>query len=178
MPKKKTARQRDRARRQQQFKEAERQAAAQERFREGHARLIAERTDDPRFVQQRRGADGERILAWHQGTPADREIRAALEEQKRAFRAKFGRDPGPADPVFFDPDADEPVPLALEHFDESLDELARAAESGELEVDPALIRAWQELGYILTEENMHLFSAEEVATWYETVERHRDELDM
>lgn len=32
--------------------------------------------------------------------------------QKEHFREKFGRDPGPEDPVFFDPDADEPRPLS------------------------------------------------------------------
>lgn len=33
---------------------------------------------------------------------------ALLEEHRQAFREKFGREPGPGDPVFFDPDADEP----------------------------------------------------------------------
>ena len=37
--------------------------------------------------------------------------RAILEAQRQRFRAKFGRDPGPHDPVFFDPDAIEPVPM-------------------------------------------------------------------
>lgn len=35
-----------------------------------------------------------------------------LLKQREAFRKKFGRDPGPGDPVFFDPDADEPRPLS------------------------------------------------------------------
>jgi hypothetical protein len=38
----------------------------------------------------------------------------ALREQRQAFVEKFGREPGPADPVFFDPDADSPVPLSEE----------------------------------------------------------------
>jgi hypothetical protein len=41
----------------------------------------------------------------------DDAVERALEEQLQAFRAKFGRDPGPEDPLFFDPDADEPRPL-------------------------------------------------------------------
>lgn len=36
----------------------------------------------------------------------DDAVEQALEEQLRAFRAKFGRDPGPDDPLFFDPDAE------------------------------------------------------------------------
>jgi hypothetical protein len=31
-----------------------------------------------------------------------------LEDARRAFVEKFGREPGPHDPVFFDPDADTP----------------------------------------------------------------------
>jgi hypothetical protein len=31
-----------------------------------------------------------------------------LEDARRAVIEKFGREPGPYDPVFFDPDADTP----------------------------------------------------------------------
>lgn len=41
-------------------------------------------------------------------TPRMQEI---VESQLQRFREKFGRDPGPNDPVFFDPDAAEPVPI-------------------------------------------------------------------
>jgi hypothetical protein len=37
-----------------------------------------------------------------------------LESQRIAFREKFGRDPGPEDPIFFDPEADTPQPFPLE----------------------------------------------------------------
>jgi len=39
------------------------------------------------------------------------EVQRLMEMQLERFREKFGRDPGPEDPVFFDPDADEPRPL-------------------------------------------------------------------
>ena len=35
-----------------------------------------------------------------------------LQEQRLAFIAKFGREPGPGDPVFFDPDADTPTEMS------------------------------------------------------------------
>jgi hypothetical protein len=44
------------------------------------------------------------------------EMMDALEEQKAAFRAKFGREPGPKDPIFFDPDAEEPRPIPIEQL--------------------------------------------------------------
>jgi len=37
-----------------------------------------------------------------------------FEEQRQAFRRKFGRDPGPEDPIFFDPDSDTPQPVPPE----------------------------------------------------------------
>ena len=46
-----------------------------------------------------------------------------------------------------------------------------------VEVDPALIEAWCELGYVVTEDNRHLFSAGDVAAWDEAVRRHAGDLD-
>lgn len=40
------------------------------------------------------------------------EMLRAIEGQQEAFRKKFGRDMGPGDPLFFDPDCDEPTPLS------------------------------------------------------------------
>jgi hypothetical protein len=37
--------------------------------------------------------------------------------QEQFFREKFGRDPGPEDPIFFDPEADEPRPLSKEQIE-------------------------------------------------------------
>jgi hypothetical protein len=43
--------------------------------------------------------------------PVNEQMADALQKQLESFRRKFGRDPGPNDPVFFDPDADEPRPV-------------------------------------------------------------------
>jgi hypothetical protein len=51
------------------------------------------------------------------------ESMAIVERQLQAFREKFGREPGPDDPLFFDPDADTPQPFSLER---SIEESARA----------------------------------------------------
>jgi len=42
------------------------------------------------------------------------EIRDGLLKQREAFVAKFGREPGPNDPVFFDPSKDTPTPIDME----------------------------------------------------------------
>jgi len=76
---------------------------------------------------RRKGKDGgafKRVRTLHLSA----ETRRLLERQLEAFRAKFGREPGPDDPIFFDPAADHPRPLELgEEFDKAVVEAARAA---------------------------------------------------
>src|SRR5215472_4686789 len=48
-------------------------------------------------------------------------------QQIEAFRKKFGRDPGPGDPLFFDPDKDVPTRLDLRKTDDEIVKALRAA---------------------------------------------------
>jgi hypothetical protein len=68
------------------------------------------------------------------------EVHDALLKQREAFRAKFGRDPGPGDPVFFDPDADTPTQISQERMEADLDEALRKAG-----IDPAKAVAFKKL---------------------------------
>ena len=45
------------------------------------------------------------------GSKIDKELAEAMEQQMRSFKEKFGREMGPDDPIFFDPDCDIPMPL-------------------------------------------------------------------
>ena len=40
-----------------------------------------------------------------------------LHQQLEAFRLKFGRDPGPGDPVFFDPASAVPAPMPDDYLE-------------------------------------------------------------
>jgi hypothetical protein len=64
----------------------------------------------------------------------------ALLEQRKAFVEKFGRKPGPDDPVFFDPDKDLPTPIDPDRFDADLEKAIR--DSG---IDPAKAEAIRKL---------------------------------
>jgi len=44
------------------------------------------------------------------------QVQAALITQREKFKTKFGREPGPNDPVFFDPESDVPTPISEEQF--------------------------------------------------------------
>jgi hypothetical protein len=59
------------------------------------------------------------------------ELRQALLDQRIAFVAKFGREPGPDDPLFFDPDEDVPTPICPERTRADLTETMRKAGIGE-----------------------------------------------
>jgi hypothetical protein len=172
MPKKRTPRQRMQA--EQQARAEQRRLAREEQDREAHARLVVERSGDPRFVQRTTTVGGGAVVTWDPDSVEGRALAEALEESRRAFREKFGRDPGPDDPVFFDRDADEPVPMTGLGWRAGFAEMRQAAaRSG---MDPAYIAAWQEVGYVVAEANQHLFSAAEVRAYLDAVVRHHDDV--
>jgi hypothetical protein len=153
-----------------------RRLAREETVREEHTRLVVERSHDPRFTQRIRQNDGTTVYQWPVDSPQDKHLREAMERQAERFREKFGRDPGPEDPIFFDPDADEPRPFALDTATREMAEELRHAGIA-AGIDPSLIEAWCELGYVVTEETRHLFSANDIAAWDEAVRRHTGDLD-
>ncbi len=57
----------------------------------------------------------------------DQETYEAIVQQLKFFKKKFGREPGPKDPIFFDPDCDVPVPLSEAKLKRGLIEAARKA---------------------------------------------------
>lgn len=144
--------------------------AARARAREEHVRMLVARQGDPDYVQQTRTATGRTIYL----TPdvADT-LRPLLESQREAFRAKFGRDPGPEDPVFFDQTAATPTVLREEDMqaDAALTTEAHRRDIGP--EDAAIVTAWQEIGYIVTDATAHLFTAHEVEAFSDALTRAR-----
>ena len=85
----------------------------------------------------------------------------ALEQQRRWFRQKFGRDPGPGDPVFFDPDADTPQRLDGRLISDAAAEAARQAG-----IPGAVIYAMRKTGLVIVPGlNDHRFTREEFTQW-------------
>jgi hypothetical protein len=78
--------------------------------------------------------------------------------QQQAFREKFGREPGPHDPLFFDPDADTPQPFSLER---SLEESTQAIRMAGIR--PEVIYAHRKTGLIVTADNRDKLSKEAMA---------------
>jgi hypothetical protein len=91
-----------------------------------------------------------------------------LENQREMFREKFGREPGPDDPVFFNPDADEPREMP------PLDAAALEAIAVEAGVRPEIAFAMAKTGVFLMKENEHLYSDEDKAQFQAAVEEYRE----
>jgi hypothetical protein len=87
-----------------------------------------------------------------------------LHSRREAFIAKFGRPPGPNDPVFFDPDADTPRPISEETL---ISFTLEAMESAGL--PPQYIHAYKKTGLILTEANASLAHPDDRLEWEEAV---------
>jgi hypothetical protein len=76
--------------------------------------------------------------------PVPGEVADALEQQRRKFVERRGREPGPDDPLLFD------LP-PLEHVEHQM--VQAMHEAG---LDPAFIYAFERTGLLVTEQNQHL----------------------
>ncbi|MFD6516375.1 hypothetical protein [Rhodococcus sp. NPDC060176] len=145
----------------------QRRLAEQEAARERHTRLVVERSGDPRFIQQTATSTG-RKLSWTDQTVGAEELQQAFREQREAFIEKFGREPGPDDPLLFDPNSGTPQELTQATIDADIDQMIENISG--TDINPAYLMAFKELGYLVTEVNQHLFSAADLELWNETVD--------
>jgi hypothetical protein len=67
-------------------------------------------------------------------------VHDALLEQRKAFIEKFGREPGPDDPVFFDPDKNVPTPIDADRLNADLDKALAGVDPARAEAIRKLLR--------------------------------------
>ena len=108
-----------------------------------------------------RTPDGGKVI------PLDPETRAALDGLGVEFEKKFGRKPGPEDPIFFDPGADTPQFMDVQKVtDELAFTMVRAG------FDPAIIYAFRKTGLIVTEMNKGKLLPEDLAEWHAAIDEY------
>jgi hypothetical protein len=90
------------------------------------------------------------------------EVHAMLLAQQEAFRKKFGRDPGPGDPVFFDPTADEPTPLTKSDQEIENEVLEAMRKAG---APPQILYAYRKTGLIGVKGKMENWPADSRKAW-------------
>jgi len=100
------------------------------------------------------------------------EVTEAIACQLEAFRKKFGRDPCPDDPIFFDPDAKEPVPLNPQQYEQDM--IETMAQAG---INPAFIYAFKRTGRIVTESNRHRLTEKELREWNDAIDEYQQKVD-
>ena len=100
-------------------------------------------------------------------TPIHPRAEEILRAQQAEFRKKFGRDPGPGDPVFFDPDVDEPAPFSQVRMEaETLDAMRRAG------APPQILYASRKTGLIVTESSKDHIPADRRAEWDSAIDEY------
>jgi hypothetical protein len=90
----------------------------------------------------------------------------AYREQTAAFRRKFGREMGPDDPFFFDPEAETPQFCSPEHAGVALDLLATLM--GQAGIDPAAVYAFKKTQGLLPT-GTHRLTDDEMAEWDDAI---------
>jgi hypothetical protein len=94
--------------------------------------------------------------------PLDPETVEILKEQEKRFKEKFGRDMGPNDPIWFDPDCDTPTPIDDDKLREGTVEVLKKAG-----LRPELLYAYEKTGLIVASEHIynHRLSPEDRADY-------------
>jgi len=108
----------------------------------------------------------------HKRMPLHAQTSETIACQLEAFRKKFGRDPCPDDPIFFDPDADQPVPLNPQQYEQDMVETMTQAG-----INPAFIYAFKRTGRIVTESNMHRLTEKELRQWNDAIDEYHHKVD-
>jgi hypothetical protein len=102
--------------------------------------------------------------------PINRETAEIIAQQKKLFREQFGREPGPDDPLFFEPGVAVPQFLSDESSDEIWKSLLQAA--GDSGIDPALVYAMNKTGRIVTQQNMRFLTDADLQEWNDAVDEY------
>jgi hypothetical protein len=92
--------------------------------------------------------------------PLSPELAEGVKRQLRAFKEKVGREPGPDDPILFDPTSDTPRPIIDEVLDQHILEALHKAQ-----VRPPIIYAYQKTGRLVTQRNSKQLTKAELKEW-------------
>ena len=96
----------------------------------------------------------------------DPNLLEALALQVEAFRLKFGRDPAEGDPLFFDPQKDEPTTMSADaHCTISAELIEGLVKMGRPEFGYAYARS----GYLVSEDNQDLIPEEGLRDWHAAI---------
>lgn len=96
-------------------------------------------------------------------------IQPLIEELFLRFCEKFGREPGPEDPIFFDPEAESPIPLTAEKLNKLWTQLVQEWLAAK-QITPEMAYAMIKTGLAVTNDNKDLLSKAELDEWTHAIE--------
>jgi len=126
-------------------------------------------------LAQRIGRRKRQVDQKENSIPINQETAEIIVQQKKLFREQFGREPGPDDPLFFDPRVAVPQFLSDESTDEMWKSLLQAA--GDSGIDPAIVYAMNKTGRIVTETNVHFLTDAELQEWNDAVDEYHQKVE-
>lgn len=83
-----------------------------------------------------------------------------FEVQRKLFIERFGREPGPDDPIFFDPTKDQPQPMDPHALGAQI-----VKAMGQAGIAPEYIYAYQKTGLMPSTANQDLLSEADLEEW-------------
>jgi len=92
-----------------------------------------------------------------------------VHELRARFEQKFGRAPGPGDPVFFAVEADVSGPIDQDRFDAVIIAAMEAAGVG-----AGIIHAYRRTGLLITEHNVTSCSRNDLQRWQAALEGYEE----
>ena len=99
-------------------------------------------------------------------------MKPVVDELRKRFSTQFGREPGPTDPLFCDPDVKYPVPLPREKLNRFWEQLVETwLLRGEISAETAY--AMRATGMFVREEDLHLLNPKEMQNWSRALDEYR-----
>lgn len=126
-------------------------------------------------LAQRIGRRKRQVDQNENSIPINQGTAEIIVQQKKLFREQFGREPGPDDPLFFDPSVAVPQFLSDESTDEIWKSLLHAA--GDSGIEPAIVYAMNKTGRIVTETNVQFLTDAELQEWNDAVDEYHQKVE-
>ena len=98
-------------------------------------------------------------------------LAVVLEGRIKAFREKFGCEPGPGDPIFFDPDADQPRTRSQAQQNARWESICNKMLTAGC--DAAIVYAARKTKRIVTQANRKNLTPAQLAEWNDAVDEYR-----
>ena len=79
---------------------------------------------------------------------------------------------GPDDLLIVDPGGDTPIPMNIDEVNTAIVKALTSAG-----VHPSIIHAYHRTGFLVSEENLHLLSPDEIEEWKAAIEEYKDKIE-